>query len=396
VRFLLPFWRGVPERCFYQDFHAGIAEAMRESGHDTSLFIFDRREPVQNEEAARLVRHIAANRPDAILDLACWGFGLTRVLAAGRPLLDATGIAYIGWLFDQPWNQQMTGAMASRRYAIYPDLGHPQQVRMIYPGLRLTGEIFAPPAIRAANDRSPPAWFSDRDTDVLYVGNLEPDALTRPWRALGSESIDPIGIAYCDTLADAVVGKPDRPLHLSMQRVLEASSLPPGFNLRLYTSMVERFLRHSFRHDAVRALARSGIRLRIVGDGWGEVDLPNTVQRVPPTDYEGLFAAAARARICLDASTYLDGANDRVFSYALNRSVCFTNAAGYLGQLSAHHPSFRFYSMDRLPDLCDQVKWLLGRPGDLREAGESAKAAVLSAHAWRHRVAGLPQVVRSI
>jgi hypothetical protein len=392
MRFLLPYWRGVPPRCFYQDFQAGIIEALHELGHECSQFAFQDRRPVDKEEAAALYAHLTARKPDAVLDLAYWGYGLSRVQVPGegralQPILDAMGIPYAGWLFDQPWNQQMVGVLAAAQYAIYPDLGHPDEVRAIYPGLKLAGEVFAPPAVRACNDRSA-RGSSNRDIDVLYIGNLEADALERSWRAPRAPHDEhAIAARFCDALADAAHGDPDRSLHVSLQNVIaELAPLPQNLNLRLQVSVVERHLRHVMRRDAVLALARAGVGLRLVGGGWDGVELPGNVERSPATDYDGINDLAARARVCLDASTYLGGANDRVFSYALNRAVCFTNAAGYLSRDRAVGRGIEFYSMRRLSELADRVKALLGRPAGLREAGEAARATVLSEHTWRHRL----------
>ena len=145
---------------------------------------------------------------------------------------------------------------------------------------------------------------------------------------------------------------------------------------------MELFVRTKFRQDAVLALARAGLQLTVVGRGWERIALPANARRLAPLAYEEMFRLAGRSRICLDASTYLSGANDRVFNYALNGAVCFTNAAGYLGR----EDWLRFYSMRELDTLAEDVRALLGKPKQLREMGERAKQAVLSRHTWRDRL----------
>ena len=126
--------------------------------------------------------------------------------------------------------------------------------------------------------------------------------------------------------------------------------------------------------------------MRIVGKGWDSLSLPHGAEIAPPTDYDGIFRLAGRAKVCLDASTYFDGANDRVFGYALNRAVCFTNAAGYLREAMGTDGGIRFYSMNGLAELADAVGGLIARPAALRRCAEQARAAVLEAHTWRRRV----------
>jgi hypothetical protein len=396
MRILLPYWLGVPERCFYQDFQLGIAAALRELGNETVQVPFAERGSVQVSESKKLYRELQASNIDAVLDLACWGYGLSRIALpaqkeAGRPIFDAFDVPYVQWLFDQPCNQQMTGVMAAAHYAVYPDLGHPQQVRLIYPGLDLAGEIFAPPAIRPENNRSAGKWSVARDIDVLYVGNLIPEALDRCWNDPHNRQWpNMFSPGFCNALTDACLENPERSLHLIAQSVIaEQGPKPSGFNFRFHFSLAENFLRHTVRRDVVVALAHSGLRMRVVGKGWDAVLLPANVELGAATDYDGLFRLAGQAKICLDASTYLDGANDRVFSYALNRAVCFTNASGYLRQVFGEDGGMRFFSTRNLSGLTEQMKGLLARPAELQEAGESAADAVLGAHTWRHRVCNI-------
>jgi Glycosyl transferases group 1 len=399
MRILLPFWRGIRENTFYQDFHQGVADALRELGHQPARFAFAERGQLPQEEAEHLYRDIEHARPDAVLDLACWGYGLSGVTLAMQngkkePIFNVFDVPYAGILLDQPCNQAINGIRARRLYATYPDLGHPEQVRLVFPELKLTGEIFAPPAIRPENDRSAAKWESERDIDVLYVGNMPSQALERFWHnranAFWDESYDP---EVCDAIADAALAEPERSFHLSVRAALaQLAKLPEGFDFHAQLRAVENFLRFSFRYDAVMAVARTGARMRIAGGGWEKFALPSTVELGPETGYDGFFRLAGKAKICLDASTYLDGANDRVFSYALNRAVCFTNAAGYLrGSVG---DCMRYYSMRNLPELGEQIKMLLARPEILRETGERARQAVLSAHTWRHRTSEILKGMR--
>ena len=401
MRILLPFCRSVPERTFYQDFHQGVTEALRELGHEPIRFSFATMGEPPREEAQALYRQIERGNFSAVLDLACWGYGLSQITlvmqdGSKQPIFDVFNVPYAGMLLDQPYNQAINGIQARRLYAAYPDLGHPEQMRLVFPELRLQGEIFAPPAIRPENDRSAAQWGSSRDIDVLYVGNLASDSLERFWhnRANGywHDSYNPV---VCDAIADAALAQPDRSFHLSVQAALaQLGKPPPGFDFGSQLRAVECFLRVNFRYDAVVSLARSGIHMRVIGKGWDKIGLPANVELGAETDYDGFFRLAGQAKICLDASTYLDGANDRVFSYALNRAVCFTNAASYLRRAFGKNDGMRFYSMRNLSELGEQVKMLLARPNELREAGERARQAVLSSHTWRHRVGGILDAMR--
>jgi hypothetical protein len=374
MRIVLPFCRDVPHG-FYWDFLDGLTEAIRERGADAVRLPFARVGEHDAEELAALYRALEPGC-DLFLDLCCWGYGLTRFgvqqpSAPPRPILDALGIRYAGMLFDHPHFQPINVVCAERLYATFPDLGHRAQAEFVFPGLALAGDAFAPPAVRAGNAR-----VASRDIDVLYFGNLDFSTLDRPWR--GS-----VQAALCDPVAGLLEEQPERPAYLALQEVLRAqgrSAAPQEIADVLRT--LELYLRAKFRHDVIAALAHAGLRLVVVGRGWEGVALPGTVQRHAPLAYEEMFRLAARSRICIDASTYFSGANDRVFNYALNGAVCFTNAAGYLGR----EEWLRFYSMRELAALADDVRAALQDPRRLEETGAAARRAVLARHTWRDRL----------
>lgn len=392
MRFLLPFHDEIPGHGFYQEFHRGVTEALREMGHEAIRFAFARQDARTPDEVQSLYRVLSAGRVAAVLDLCCWGCGLSHFLLQMRtgeqvPIFDVFEVPYVGMLFDHPFNQTITRIVARRLHVTYPDLGHPEQVRAIYPELRLSGAVFAPPAIRAGSE-CPAAGGADRDVDVLYVGNLDVHALERFWRDSANVHWRPMYDAgICDAIADAALTEPERSYHLSVEAAMaQVGPQSPGFDLLSQMRGVEWFLRARLRRDAVLALAGSGLRMLVVGRGWESIDLPACVEHRPAIEYESLLRLAGRARICLDSSTYLDGANDRIFTYALNGAVCFTNAAGYLRSQFSGDDGVRFYSMLQLDELAECVRELLARPAALRAAGEHARTRVLAAHTWRNRL----------
>jgi glycosyltransferase involved in cell wall biosynthesis len=399
MRILLPFCTAVRENWFYQEFHAGITDALRELDYEPVRFPFKQIGSLAQPEAEALLREIDGRDHVAVLDIACWGYGLTNVTlsmvdGSTKPIFDALDLACVGMLLDHPWNQAMAGIRARKFYAAYPDRGHAQQTRLTYPGLAFAGEIFLPPAVRPASDCSAVNAPQARDIDVLYVGNLDRSALERFWNdrisPLWNESYDP---RFCNAVVDIALDKPERSLHLNIDDAVATAGPPAaehGFAPQLRA--VEHHLRHLFRNRAVMALAASGVRVRTIGRGWEAAALPGNVVIETETSYEGMFQLAARAKICLDASTYLDGANDRVFGYSLNGAVCVTNAAGYLRDAFGEG-EIGFYSVRDLDALGEQVKALLGRPAALHEAGQRARATVLASHTWRNRMEKLLRAI---
>jgi hypothetical protein len=259
MRILLPFCTAVRENWFYQEFHAGITDALRELDYEPVRFPFKQIGSVAQPEAEALLREIDGRDHVAVLDIACWGYGLTNVTlsmvdGSTKPIFDALGLAWVGMLLDHPWNQAMAGIRARKFYAAYPDRGHVQQTRLTYPGLTLAGEIFLPPAVRPATDLSATSAPRARDIDVLYIGNLDPLALERYWNnrisPLWQESLD---AGFCNAMTDIALDQPERSLHLSVDDALSAVGSPTAQHglapqLRCRRASPAQFVPASRRH----------------------------------------------------------------------------------------------------------------------------------------------------
>jgi len=387
VRILLPYNHGIlpGTQTFYSHFHLGIEEAARELGHEPVRFEHRDGMVVSPTEREALYRLLAEHPCDLVLDLCCWSHALSQLRAwdgseAGEPIYDAFDCAYVGLLCDHPWFQPVQGMVSSNAWAAVPDRHHPEAIALIYPQLALRGTVFAPPAVRPM---AIGAGQREKNIDVLYVGTFDSTALDRPWKN------QPDAVLHDDLLAWAEA-HPEAPLHRAMMETAQSNDLAsdPG-RMQSLLQKVEYCLRTRQRLDAVRAAATSGAAFRVVGNGWGEVTLPSNVTVQPQVGYEELITLAAQARICVDASTYRHGANDRVFNYTASGAVCFTNATGYLAGSYARDGDgggLHTYSTLALAALGPAIRELLDAPARLREDAERAKGTTLAKHTWRHRL----------
>ena len=385
MRILLPYNDRARPDSFYTDFHAGLAEAAQELGHSTMRFDHADGITVSAAEHARLYQLLAEQSFDLVIDLCCWSHALSRLRAwdgtsEGEPLFDAFDIPYVGMLCDQPWFQPLTGIQSSRAHVAVPDRFHGEQIALIHPQLSLHSVLFAPPAGRLANDQSLRADREDKSIDVLYVGNLYADALERTWAGAPDASL-------YDEVLEWAGSHAGRPLHHAVLAVAQARGTPiDAAQATALLQRVEFCLRGRVRLDMVRAAAASGAIVHVVGDGWESVALPENVALHPFVNYADFLAMAAQARISLDASTYRHGANDRVFNYAMNNAVCFTNAAGFLGEVFGRDGGMHFHSEAAPTELAPAIRELLDAPGRLREDAARARELTLATQTWRHRL----------
>jgi glycosyltransferase involved in cell wall biosynthesis len=376
---LLPLVRAIPQDRFYQDIASGIQEALLELGHTVQWFPLAQVGMLSAAEAEAAVRWAHAGAQKLVIDLCCWGHAISQARLVGediRPVYDVGGVSCVALFLDQAFFQPIASIHAQRLYAAVPDPNLLEQIALTEPGVRLAGSMFVPPAVRAKNDLSV-AW-ERRDIDVLYVGNLHHGALERSWSGHANAALH-------DALADAASA--DLPLHLTALEVARAlGRTPDAEQWRTLLRNVEYFLRAKSRLAAVLAAARSGARMHVVGGGWDKVALPDNVSIAEQETYPGMLALAGRSRICLDASSYPGGANDRVFNYALNGAACLTNSRQWLSQCFGRDEGMHFYQSTDTRALPAQIRELLAQPAQLQRQGEAARAITLAAHTWRHRV----------
>ncbi|HEY5293830.1 MAG TPA: glycosyltransferase [Burkholderiales bacterium] len=382
---LIPFCT-IPGPSFYQDFIDGLESALAELGHTSERFGFAEIGALSQAEMERFFAWTRTSRCDLVLDVCCWGFALSRVRqwdgksAAGATIFDWLGARYVALMFDQPCFQPVSAILSESLVLGYPDRGHPEMIASIYPALRPSAMLFMPPATRPENDRSPARW-RDRQIPLLYAGNLEPGAIEPFWADLPQRDL----YAGAAGLIDA---RPEVPLHRAIEEVRRSLDLELTQEERLAAQRaLECFLRNRQRHHVVTSLAAAGLPMEVYGNGWDAVQLGPSARLHPSVDYQAYLGLIGDARVCLDTSTYLGGANDRAVQFAVNGTVFFSNAHEYLRE--AFGGTVEFYSTLDLAGAAERMRELLARPEEIEARSARLRETALKAHLWRHRLEAL-------
>ena len=213
---------------------------------------------------------------------------------------------------------------------------------------------------------------------MLYAGNLVPDAMEPFWRDIPQRRL-------YGGVAELIETRPEMPLHHAVEQVRQSLAVALTQEERLAAlRSLELFLRHRLRYRVVTQLAASGLSIELYGNGWEAVRLPPNVRLNRAMDYEVYMGLIGDARLCLDASTYLGGANDRVMQFAANGTVFFSNAQIYLGE--AFGAAAEFYSPLDLAAAAARIGELLARPAELEARSEQLREIAAQGHLWRHRL----------
>ena len=380
---LIPFCTSIASPSFYQDFIEGLEDALAEMGHTSERFEFGEIGTLSQNELERFFTWARAARCDLVLDLCCWGFALSRVKwwdgrpEAGATIFDSLDARYVALMFDQPFYQPAPALLSNSLLLCYPDRGHAELISSLYPAFHPSAMLFVPPATRPGNKRSPARW-RDRHIPLLYAGNLALDAIEPFWADVPQHRL-------YDGAAELIDARPELPLHRAIEEVRRSLELTLTLEERLEVHRaLEYFLRHRLRHKLVTSLAASGLPIEVYGNGWESAGLPANARTHAAMDYRVYLDLIGDARICLDASTYLDGANDRVVQFAINGTVFFSNAQTYLRE--AFGDTAEFYSPLDLAQTADRVGALLAHSEELEMRSARLRAIALETHLWRHRL----------
>ncbi len=100
----------------------------------------------------------------------------------------------------------------------------------------------------------------------------------------------------------------------------------PEWMNRLYP--VDRLKRYEKRYRLIEAVAKRGLPLSIMGEGWEETELAylSNVKLLPPRPMAMSFEVFADAKIVLDCNPlFFEGMHDRVPAALLNGALCLTD-----------------------------------------------------------------------
>lgn len=381
---LIPFLDSFRPRTFYQDVVEGIESALADFGHTSERFAFKEIGLLSPQEMERVFTWARNSRCDIVVDVCCWGFALSHVCywysesGPNPTVFDSFGAHYVGLMFDQPYFQPGPFIASNSLYLGHTDKKHPEVLNALFPECRPRKHLFMPPATRASNDRAPARW-RDRRLPILYVGNLEPYPLNP---VFGDSPVDRITRHALEILDST----PEMALSEAIEKAnhVNGEELINDQTVGVYRSL-EYLLRHRLRYRVISSLAAYGLPLEVYGNGWEQVELGPTVRIHPPIDYNTYLDLIGNSKLCIDVSTYLNGANDRAVQFAINGSAFISNAPGYLRESFGDAASY--YSPAHIREAADTLELLLAHPEELELRSERLREAAKTQHLWHHRLA---------
>ncbi len=204
--------------------------------------------------------------------------------------------------------------------------------------------------------------ISERQIDVLYVGSNQKNMgfSTINWMKDDGRDFYVSVINYM--LENTSVSTEDAVDWYLKERGVECSSE----NLRslyfIYAPLVEERVLHICKLQAMQAIDKLGLRIRIIGDNWIDEQYPlsdrvEISSRITHNDYIKLIGDS---KIHLNCSRwYKNGSVERVYNAMLGRAVAISDTSVYLRETLQEGKQAILFDYNNLEQLTMDVKYLM-------------------------------------
>jgi len=360
------------------------AAALARRGHHVDMLDLG-----EAESAGMLVLQHAASGPPS------YGLIFTINIAgefkdsAGRRLKDLYGAPHVVWHTDYILSKaERVRETPGSTALLLVDPTQVDAVRAIYGPERFAHLAFFPhPAVGepAPDDATVAQFIERRPIQVLWSGGFQkPDT---PWKGVEG----PARQLLQDALDLALSVEWMAP-HEALDQVMASRGLdltaPPIRAAREAAALLDVEVRMTRRFEFLKAVAKTGLPLHIVGAGW-----EGQLYRFKNATFEGAVEMTRMAELMRSARVVLNtngnfgaGSHERPFSASLAGAATFSDYSRYYGQVFEAGANIELFHWQDLAGGMAQLKALAEDPDRAFAHARAAKAITLGGHTWDHRI----------
>ncbi|HEX3365736.1 glycosyltransferase [Phenylobacterium sp.] len=360
------------------------AEAFRRRGHEVDVLDLGG----SDSGGMLILAHAQTSGPvDLIFTI---NIGAEFQDSLGRRLTDLYGGApHVVWHTDYVLSQadRLKGTPSTTAVLVV-DPTQADAVRAIYGADRFKHLSFFPhPAVgpAAPDDATVAAFAEQRPIHVLWSGSFQKPET--PWAGVEGPAREVMQQALDLALSVEWV-----PPHQALDTVLRARGLdladPNIRGAREAAALVDMEVRKTRRFEFLKAVAKTGLPLHIVGVGW-----ETQLYRFKNATYEGpvemtrMAELMAQSRVVLNTNgNFGAGSHERPFSASLAGSATFSDFSRYYAEVFQPGETIELFNWRELGEGMDRLQALAGDLPRLFEQARGAKAITLAGHTWDQRI----------
>ena len=334
----------------------------------------------------RLIEHAPTTNPELVFTINIAGEFRDSL---GRTLADLYRAPHVIWHTDYILSQvaRLRGTPKSTAVLLV-DPTQVEGVKSIYGQDRFDHiAFFSHPAVGepAPDDATLAEFIERRPIEVLWSGSFQkPEpawvGVDGPARQVFQDALD---------LALSVEWIP--PLE-ALDTVLTSRGIdlsdPEMAGAREAATLIDTEVRKTRRFEFVKAVAKTGLPLRICGAGWD-----SQLYRFKNAVFEGAVDMSRMAELMRQSRLVLNtngnfgaGSHERPFSASLAGAATFSDFSRYYAQVFEPGVNIELFRWQDLAGGMQQLRSLAADPQRCFDYARSAKATTLAAHTWDHQV----------
>jgi len=238
----------------------------------------------------------------------------------------------------------------------------------------------------AADDEDPQAFSRARPIPLLWSGGLQ-----RPGDAPWAKDPGPARKVFDDAVDLALSVEWMAP-HLALDAVLKSRGLdladPAHRGARKAATLVDTRVRLIRRYDFIKALAKTGLPIRICGAGWD-----SDLYRFKRATYEGPVPMTRMAELMAQSQIVLNtngnfgaGSHERPFSTMLAGAASVSDFSSFYGEVLEDGRDLMMFRWRDLAGGLAALAELSADAGRIFQIARAGKAKALAGHTWDSRI----------
>ncbi len=292
----------------------------------------------------------------------------------GHLLLDEMGAPLFNYILDHPlFHHAPLMVPIEKGVAIGIDKNHCDYIGKYYPHYKYVYSQTIPgtPSIE-------PRKWADKEIDILFTGTYESPEIQM-------QQIEQKPGELRDMMLAAIALM--RETGCTQEQALEVLR-PDETNMALLMNkcyLIDKYMRNYLRENILTQIAKAGLPLTIVGEGWEKSKL---------SDYENVaihegveithsFEIIARSRILLDVNPLFPvGVHDRVPTAFANDTVICTNQNPIADPDIVDGENAIYYRNDNVDSLCDRLDYHLTHEKRAKELADAGLTLYNQKYTW--------------
>jgi len=323
--------------------------------------------------------------------------GIDLVTEEGKSIYDACNVPYINILSDTPYNfnsNKLYEYKIVNQLILCLDKSYLQYLNLwndFFPNV----DFFCLGGTSSFNDNDMEVIddISEKEINVLFVG-LNYSFQDRPWHGL----VTPEVAAILDDVLDAVLSRDFMSIIEGFEFVCDVRQLELNTEIKkkLYSwsHLIYLHIRTYRRQKLVETVARSGLRMDVIGRGWDKEYYSKWLNLHGQMSYRKTLELIAKSKILLNENgNFCTGAHERFFTGMLNRALVITDKSLYCNEKFVEGDDFASFSWQKLELLPHLLVEMLLNDQNRKRISNFAYHKAARDHTWLARAKEIANIV---